>query len=79
MESSFLSRYLVQYNDKQLESFNNKSKEGRRYPITTVVNFLRFTLQQWFYVRKDLANKCKMPLAVDIEKNLRKYSRWRAC
>ena len=32
-----------------VESFNSKSREARRYLITTFVDFLRFTLQQWFY------------------------------
>ena len=74
MESSFLSKYLVQYImiSNYVESFNSKSREGRRYPITIFVDFLRFTLQQWFYVRRDLVDKCNRHLAIDIEKDLRK-------
>ena len=30
------------------KSFNSKSKEAKRYPITTLMDFWRFTLQDWF-------------------------------
>ena len=53
------------------ESFNSKSKNARKYLITTFANFLRFTLQGWFYKRRGLASACNGPLAPDIEKYLR--------
>ena len=41
----------IRYNvmtSNYVESFNSKSKEARRYPITTLVDFWSFTLQAWF-------------------------------
>ena len=52
------------------ESFNSKSRYARKYPITTFVDFLRFTLQDWFYKRRDLALAYNSPLAMDIKKQL---------
>ena len=53
-----------------IESFNNKSRDTRKYPITTLVDFVRFTLQDRFFKRRNLAEKCNGPLATNIEKDL---------
>ena len=54
--------------DNYAESFNSKSRDTRKFLITTFADFLRFTLQDWFYKRRDLALACNGPLVPDIEK-----------
>ena len=54
-----------------IESFNSKSKDTRKYLITTFANLLRFTLEDWFYKRRGLTSACNGPPAPDIEKQLR--------
>ncbi|KAM6553838.1 hypothetical protein CsatB_014600 [Cannabis sativa] len=54
------------------ESFNSVTEEFRKYPITTLVEFIRFTLQSWFADRLKNADKCTTPLATLFEKNLAK-------
>ncbi|KAM6572245.1 hypothetical protein CsatA_016325 [Cannabis sativa] len=54
------------------ESFNSVKEEFRKYPITTLVEFIRFTLQSWFADRLENADKCTIPLATLFEKNLAK-------
>ena len=54
------------------ESFNGKSRRAKRYPITTLVDFWRFTLQDWFCKQRELVDKCNGPLSPDIENNLHK-------
>ena len=53
------------------ESFNSKSRDARKFLIITFAEFLRFTLQDWFYKGRGLALACNGPLAPDIEKQLR--------
>ncbi|XP_062085382.1 uncharacterized protein LOC133791471 [Humulus lupulus] len=53
------------------ESFNNVTEEFRKYPITTLVEFTRFTLQNWFADRLENASKCTTPLATTFEKDLK--------
>ena len=53
------------------ESFNNKSRDARKFPITIFADFLIFILQDQFYKRRCLALACNGPLAKDIEKQLR--------
>ena len=50
------------------ESFNSKSRDARKYLITTFADFLRFALQDCFYKRKGSALACNGPLATNIEK-----------
>ncbi|XP_062112586.1 uncharacterized protein LOC133823751 [Humulus lupulus] len=53
------------------ESFNNVTEEFRKYPITTLVEFTRFTLQNWFVDHLENASKCTTPLATTFEKDLK--------
>ncbi|XP_024993300.1 uncharacterized protein LOC112527050 isoform X2 [Cynara cardunculus var. scolymus] len=52
------------------ESFNTKTKEARTFPITTFVEFIRFTLQTWFCERRDEAIKCTAILSNLTETDL---------
>ena len=52
------------------ESFNSVTEEFRKYPITTLLEFIRFTLQTWFAERLEKANKCTTPLADIFEGDL---------
>ncbi|XP_060969493.1 uncharacterized protein LOC133036777 [Cannabis sativa] len=54
------------------ESFNNVIEEFRKYPITTMVEFIRFTLQSWFADPLENADKCTTPLTTLFEMNLAK-------
>ena len=54
------------------ESFNSVTEEFRKYPITTLVEFIRFTLQSWFANRLETADICTTPLATLFEDNLAK-------
>ncbi|XP_044468165.1 uncharacterized protein LOC123197816 [Mangifera indica] len=40
------------------ESFNDFVKHARGLPITMLAEFIRGTLQRWFYERRNHANKC---------------------
>ena len=44
------------------ESFNNKTRNARTFPITTLLEFIRFTLQTWFFERGEIANKLNTKL-----------------
>ncbi|PON86851.1 hypothetical protein TorRG33x02_173770, partial [Trema orientale] len=52
------------------ESFNDTSRDARKYSITTLAEFLRYTLQTWFFERWTLAMKSNKPLAKKIETKL---------
>ncbi|XP_062088746.1 uncharacterized protein LOC133795306 [Humulus lupulus] len=52
------------------ESFNNKTRNARSFPITTFVEFIRFTLQSWFCDRRETSEKTITTLAPTYEKNL---------
>ncbi|XP_062100019.1 uncharacterized protein LOC133805889 [Humulus lupulus] len=52
------------------ESFNNKTRDARSFPITTFVEFIRFTLQSWFCNRRETSEKTTTTLAPTYEKNL---------
>ncbi|XP_062099976.1 uncharacterized protein LOC133805842 [Humulus lupulus] len=52
------------------ESFNNKTRDARSFPITTFVEFIRFTLQSWFCDRRETSKKITTTLAPTYEKNL---------
>ncbi|XP_062086287.1 uncharacterized protein LOC133792401 [Humulus lupulus] len=53
-----------------VESFNNKTRDARSFPITTFVEFIRFTLQSWFCDRRETSEKTTTNLAPTYEKNL---------
>ncbi|PON36560.1 Zinc finger, PMZ-type [Parasponia andersonii] len=63
----------IRYNimtSNNAESFNNTSRDARKYPITTLAEFLRYTLQTWFFERRTLAMESNKPLPTKIEKKL---------
>ncbi|KAM6584110.1 hypothetical protein CsatB_011112 [Cannabis sativa] len=62
-------RYNIMTNNAA-ESLNNVTEEFRAYPITTLVEFIRFTLQNWFANRLEKASKCVTPLATHFEEDL---------
>ncbi|XP_060965405.1 uncharacterized protein LOC115713453 [Cannabis sativa] len=53
------------------ESFNKVTKNSRKYPVTILVDFIRFTLQNWFASRLEKASKCATPLATTFENDLK--------
>lgn len=53
------------------ESFNSQSREARKYPITTLADYLRFTLQDWFHIRREKAAKHEDRLSPYYEKVIR--------
>ncbi|XP_062104027.1 uncharacterized protein LOC133815175 [Humulus lupulus] len=53
-----------------VESFNNKTRDARSFPITTFVEFIRFTLQSWFCDRRETSKKTTTTLAQTYEKDL---------
>ncbi|XP_062075732.1 uncharacterized protein LOC133779846 [Humulus lupulus] len=52
------------------ESFNNKTWDARSFPITTFIEFIRFTLQSWFCDRRETSEKTTTTLALTYEKIL---------
>ncbi|XP_062080523.1 uncharacterized protein LOC133785288 [Humulus lupulus] len=52
------------------ESFNNKTQDARSFPITTFVEFIRFTLQSWFCDRRENSEKTTTTLPPTYEKDL---------
>lgn len=57
------------------ESFNSKTRDARKWPITTVAEFLRYTIQSWFYERRMEAEKSTIPIAKKMEEDLQKLSK----
>ncbi|KAM6559810.1 hypothetical protein CsatA_029049 [Cannabis sativa] len=53
------------------ESFNKVTEEFRKYPVTILVDFIRFTLQNWFASRLEKESKCATPLATTFENDLK--------
>ena len=53
------------------ESFNNKTKEARSFPVATFLEFIRFTLQSWFADRRERAAKATTVLSPEMEKDLK--------
>lgn len=53
------------------ESFNSQSREARKYPITTLADYLRFTLQDWFHTRRERASNHQDRLSTYYEKVIR--------
>ncbi|XP_062086217.1 uncharacterized protein LOC133792329 [Humulus lupulus] len=65
--------HVLMYNiitNNYVESFNNKTWDARSFPITTFVEFIRFTLQSWFCDRREMSEKKTTTLAPTYEKNL---------
>ncbi|XP_062100869.1 uncharacterized protein LOC133806796 [Humulus lupulus] len=65
--------HVLMYNimtSNYAESFNNKTRDARSFPITTFVEFIRFTLQSWFCNRRETSEKTTTTLAPTYEKNL---------
>ena len=52
------------------ESFNNKTRDARTFPVTTFVEFIRFTIQSWFAARREEVEKCTSKLATIYEKDV---------
>ncbi|XP_062100656.1 uncharacterized protein LOC133806582 [Humulus lupulus] len=52
------------------ESFNNKTLDARSFPITTFIEFIRFTLQSWFCDRRETSEKKTTTLASTYKKDL---------
>ena len=52
------------------ESFNKKTMNARTFPITTLLEFIRFTLQTWFFNREEIARKCETRLFPKFQENL---------
>ncbi|KAM6553975.1 hypothetical protein CsatB_014737 [Cannabis sativa] len=53
------------------ESFNKVTEEFKKYPVTISVDFIRFTLQNWFASRLEKVSKCATPLATTFENDLK--------
>ncbi|XP_060963362.1 uncharacterized protein LOC133032893 [Cannabis sativa] len=56
--------------NNDVESLNNVVEEFRKYPITTLVEFIRLALQSWFAARLKKASKCATPLATNFKEDL---------
>ena len=52
------------------ESWNNVTLEAQNFPITPMLEFIRFTLQKWFFEWRTEAEQCKGPLSKAKEKYL---------
>ncbi|XP_062113715.1 uncharacterized protein LOC133824757 [Humulus lupulus] len=52
------------------ESFNNRTRDARIFPITTFVEFIHFTLQSCFCDRRETSEKTTTTLGPTYEKNL---------
>ena len=51
-------------------SFNSKTANAKSWPITCFVDFIRFTLQTWFYDRRETAMALKTRLAPEVEEKV---------
>ena len=65
------NRYNVMTSN-YVENFNKKIKNARAYPVTTFVEFIRFTLQTWFAKRREDIEKCTTRLSKVMEEDLTK-------
>ena len=54
------------------ESFNNKTKTARSFPVTTFVEFIRFTLQTWFAKHRQSIENCTSRLSPKMEEDVKK-------
>ncbi|XP_062085852.1 uncharacterized protein LOC133791959 [Humulus lupulus] len=65
--------HVLMYNimtSNYAESFNNKTRDARSFPITTFIEFIRFTLQSWLCDRRETSEKTTTTLAPTYEKTL---------
>ncbi|XP_062100890.1 uncharacterized protein LOC133806819 [Humulus lupulus] len=56
------------------ESWNNVIAEAHGWPITCLMEFMRHTLQKWFFERRTAASAATSPLATEVEADLRKLA-----
>ncbi|XP_062089320.1 uncharacterized protein LOC133795876 [Humulus lupulus] len=56
------------------ESWNNVIAEAHGWPITCLMEFMRHTLQKWFFERRTAASAATGPLATEVEADLRKLA-----
>ncbi|XP_044477508.1 uncharacterized protein LOC123204774 [Mangifera indica] len=52
------------------ESFNALARHARKLPVVMLIEFLRSTLQKWFYCRRNMADTCTHPLTPWAEEKL---------
>ncbi|XP_047320567.1 uncharacterized protein LOC124924596 [Impatiens glandulifera] len=67
----FPGKRYNQMTSNYAESFNSQSREARKYHITTLADYLRFTIQEWFNNRREKASNHKECLSHYYEKFLR--------
>ncbi|XP_062106158.1 uncharacterized protein LOC133817606 [Humulus lupulus] len=67
------SRYSVMTSN-YAESFNNKTGDAMTWPITTFVEYIRFTLQNWFSDQRETAMKNTSQLAPTLEQDIHKLA-----
>ncbi|XP_062075352.1 uncharacterized protein LOC133779401 [Humulus lupulus] len=52
---------------KYVESFNNKTKDARTFPVTIFLEFIWFTLQSWFSERRNVTEKTTTKLSTLLD------------
>ena len=52
------------------ESFNNKTRNATTFLITTLLEFIRFTLQTWFFDREEIAHNLNTKLTPTWQNDL---------
>ncbi|XP_062105134.1 uncharacterized protein LOC133816842 [Humulus lupulus] len=52
------------------KSWNNVIADAHGWPITTLMEFMRHTLQKWFFERRTTTSKATGPLATSVEEDL---------
>lgn len=53
------------------ESFNKRIKDARTFPICSMVECIRFTLQEWFFKRREKSGNAKTKLSPKFDEDLR--------
>ncbi|XP_062104420.1 uncharacterized protein LOC133815620 [Humulus lupulus] len=53
---------------------NNVIAKARGWPITCLMEFMRYTLQKWFFERRTAESAATGPLATEVEADLRKLA-----
>ncbi|XP_062113180.1 uncharacterized protein LOC133824319 [Humulus lupulus] len=66
--------HLQMDNEGIAGSWNNVIAEARGWPITCLMEFMRHTLQKWFFERRTAASAAIGPLATEVEADLRKLA-----
>ncbi|XP_047325772.1 uncharacterized protein LOC124929451 [Impatiens glandulifera] len=67
------SRYN-QMTSNYAESFNSQCRDARKYPISTLAEYLRLTLQEWFHNKREKAFNHTERLSSYYEKFLREQA-----